>query len=115
MVNDGWNNFEREETDSSGLIRGERASFKAAGAEYVTDSGELLSEGDEFVVLTMIEVWSKYAKGERPIHFWTPRLETRVLSADHSATWIKRSGSSGWAPSAKILGKTRAICTCTSA
>jgi hypothetical protein len=36
MVNDGWNNFEREETDSSGLIRGERASFKAAGAEYVT-------------------------------------------------------------------------------
>jgi hypothetical protein len=114
MANDRWNNFEREETDTSGLIRGERASFKAAGAEYVTDSGELLGEGDEFVVLTLIEVCQSTLKA-RDRSISTPRPETRVLSADRSAIWIKRSGSWGWAPSARILGKTRAICTCTSA
>ena len=91
MANDGWNNFEREETDSSGLIRGERVSFKAAGAEYVTDSGELLSEGDEFVVLTMIEVWSKFAKGERPIHFYVapgdPRPKRGSLGDMDQTKW----------------------------
>jgi hypothetical protein len=65
MVDDGWDNYTRGAGSLDPLVRGRPVVFK--DGEYFVD-GEPLAPGGQYVVLRLIERWTKWPEGQPPEH-----------------------------------------------
>jgi hypothetical protein len=65
MVDDGWDNYTRGAGSLDPLVRGRPVVFK--DGEYSVD-GEPLPPGGQYVILRLIERWTKWEEGQPPEH-----------------------------------------------
>src|ERR1700728_4488645 len=65
MVDDGWNKYTRGTGSLDPLVRGRPVVFK--DGEYFVD-GEPLAPDGQYVVLRLIERWTKWPEGQPPEH-----------------------------------------------